>query len=875
VTPSPRFLWFGPAYDPSGHADELRGFLRAQELSGDEPALRNLSWTDRRAEVSPADAERLERQRVRGTTRHHDVVVHTVLPGGSPHVEGAMNVARAMFETDRMPARWLEPLLRRDQVWVPCRLNYEAFADSGVPEHRLRIVGGTLDFGLFDPTVAPYPLATEPGRRVFLTNFDFSARKGWETLLRAWGAAFDADDPVCLVLKTGSFYRDDGWVRERITGFLRDELGTVAGGLAPIHLFTDLLAGGDMPGLYAAADAYVLASRGEGWGRPYMEAQAMGLPTIASRWGGQREFMDEDTGWLVDGRLVDVPDDADLFNDLYAGHRWFEPDADDLAARLREVAADWDAARARVAPARGRLIDRFGTQATAARLRTLAGELMQRPTSVARACVIRGRFGATESLATVNDGLAASLERSGWMVGLRTPGSGAVAAPAPSISHSWPHDFTPGTDGPSVVVMPWEYGAPPAAWVRDARRHADRVWVPSAYVRDRFVAAGMPPGIVDVVPNGVDPARFSPDGPARELPVSAACTFLYVGGSIWRKGIDVLVRAWEEAFGPGDDVALVIKDFGASTWYRDQNAGRELRRFAARRDIAPVAYLDADVPARELGDLYRAADVLVAPYRGEGFGMPALEAMACGLAVIHTATGPTGEFVTPQAGWAVRARQVPMADISHLPPLAGEAHVQEPDHDALVVALRAATDPVQRARCADAARAAAADHTWDAVAHIAERSLRTLAAEGLAPVRHAVPERVDAPAGNAVVLYAPRWEDERRWAATLTAWAEIVAVDDPVTLVLPAAGEDPERLVERILARLAADGLDLEALPDLLMCGAQTTPADVLVAADAVLLDPGDAGRPELTRRAPRVVHAAPQALRALRAELAGEPVLA
>ena len=39
---------------------------------------------------------------------------------------------------------------------------------------------------------------------------------------------------------------------------------------------TDLLPADDMPRLYAAADAYVLASRGEGWGRPYMEAQAMG-----------------------------------------------------------------------------------------------------------------------------------------------------------------------------------------------------------------------------------------------------------------------------------------------------------------------------------------------------------------------------------------------------------------------------------------------------------------------------------------------------------------------------------------------------------------------------------------------------------------------
>ena len=98
------------------------------------------------------------------------------------------------------------PLLERDEVWVPCRQNYEAFADSGIPSRKMRVVGGTLDFDLFAPGVEPYPLDRRPDRYVFLTNFDFSARKGWETLLRAWGQAFDADDPVCLLLKTGSFY---------------------------------------------------------------------------------------------------------------------------------------------------------------------------------------------------------------------------------------------------------------------------------------------------------------------------------------------------------------------------------------------------------------------------------------------------------------------------------------------------------------------------------------------------------------------------------------------------------------------------------------------------------------------------------------------
>jgi glycosyltransferase involved in cell wall biosynthesis len=42
----------------------------------------------------------------------------------------------------------------------------------------------------------------------------------------------------------------------------------------------------NLPRLYTGADAFVLPSRGEGWGRPHIEAMAMGLPTIATNWSG-------------------------------------------------------------------------------------------------------------------------------------------------------------------------------------------------------------------------------------------------------------------------------------------------------------------------------------------------------------------------------------------------------------------------------------------------------------------------------------------------------------------------------------------------------------------------------------------------------------
>src|SRR3954471_4079885 len=198
----------------------------------------------------------------------------------------------------------------------------------------------------------------------------------------------------------------------------------------------------------------------------------------------------------------------------------------------------------------------------------------------------------------------------------------------------------------------------------------------------------MPPGVIEVEPNGVDLERFNPDGPVFELPRQAGCTFLFVGGSIWRKGMDLLVDAWTEAFGPDDDVQLVVQDFGTGTHYRGQPAGDTLRALAERDDVAPVIYMDEDMSPDELASLYRACDVFVTPYRGEGFCMPALEAMACGLPVIHTAIGPTSEFVPEEGGWAVAARLAPLRPAGGLPELAAPGFVHEVDPAALVATLR-------------------------------------------------------------------------------------------------------------------------------------------------------------------------------------------
>jgi hypothetical protein len=110
---------------------------------------------------------------------------------------------------------------------------------------------------------------------------------------------------VCLVLKCLGLHVPEFEIRGRIDAYLAGR------STAPILLDTRFLPTADMPRLYAGADAFVLASRGEGWGRPWMEAMAMGLPTIGSRWSGTTMFMDDANSWLVDGEVVDVAERAE------------------------------------------------------------------------------------------------------------------------------------------------------------------------------------------------------------------------------------------------------------------------------------------------------------------------------------------------------------------------------------------------------------------------------------------------------------------------------------------------------------------------------------------------------------------------------------
>jgi glycosyltransferase involved in cell wall biosynthesis len=260
-----------------------------------------------------------------------------------------------------------------------------------------------------------------------------------------------------------------------------------------------------------------------------------------------------------------------------------------------------------------------------------------------------------------------------------------------TIRHHWPPNFRRPVQGRLAVILPWEYGAAPRRWIEGIRRSVDEVWVPSAFVRQVLVEGGAPATRVRVIPNGIDTSVFRPDGPRWRPAGAKGFVFLFVGGAIPRKGVDLLAKAYGRAFSSRDDVTLIVKEIGSDTFYRHMSLVKELRRGAGRRNGPHLEVLSGEIDDEALAGLYRGADAFVLPYRAEGFGMPAAEAMACGKPVVVTDAGPAPEFVPAELGYWVPARRVPVPEPP--PPLgafAGDFTWFEPDVDALAARLREA-----------------------------------------------------------------------------------------------------------------------------------------------------------------------------------------
>ena len=182
----------------------------------------------------------------------------------------------------------------------------------------------------------------------FLSVFKWERRKGWDVLLEAYWRAFDKSDMVRLRLRTYVPPWDantDSSIDALVEAFAQEKMGKSASELAQViweqgkdaTLLSDSLSRPDIRDLLGSADAFVLPTRGEGWGLPIAEAMAMRVPTIVSACPGPSAYATEENAYLIPGAGDKGNQGGDASTDPLG---FFIPDVRALAGLMRQVVHD-------------------------------------------------------------------------------------------------------------------------------------------------------------------------------------------------------------------------------------------------------------------------------------------------------------------------------------------------------------------------------------------------------------------------------------------------------------------------------------------------------------------------------------------------------
>lgn len=169
----------------------------------------------------------------------------------------------------------------------------------------------------------------------------------------------------------------------------------------------------------------------------------------------------------------------------------------------------------------------------------------------------------------------------------------------------------------------------------------NEIWVASEYGKKMLVRSNVHTPI-RVMPLGVDVARYKPNCGKMDFGTATKeFKFLSVFRWSYRKGFDILLRAFLDEFSNEDDVSLVMVSRAVDRPEQDGlhcilNDFNDIKGFVHKpeNEMPHVALYTKPIAEKDMPKVYGSCNAFVLISRGEGFCLPIIEAASCGLPVI-------------------------------------------------------------------------------------------------------------------------------------------------------------------------------------------------------------------------------------------------
>ena len=243
---------------------------------------------------------------------------------------GDPSIGYTVFEGSRLPKPWVSQLKDLDYCWVVSQFARKVLISEGIQPQKISIIPEGVDPDIFNTKVKP-AVNHQTNKYRFLAMGKPQKRKGFFELIQAFIGAFNADDPVELVIHMPetTINKNNKVYVETMADLAKDRKNQ-------IYFHYKSMSKKYLSRFMATSNAFVCSSRAEGWGLPIIESLALGLPVICYDHHGPSEFIKPEYGVLLKPEKMEpINDPVYYYGEDYG--EWVSPSLGQLREALKEI----------------------------------------------------------------------------------------------------------------------------------------------------------------------------------------------------------------------------------------------------------------------------------------------------------------------------------------------------------------------------------------------------------------------------------------------------------------------------------------------------------------------------------------------------------
>lgn len=237
------------------------------------------------------------------------------------------NIAFWLWELEEFPEDWERCFSFVDEIWTPSN-----FASNSIRK-KTNLPVHTFPYPISTPVNSKYDRKhfNLPEKKfLFLCMYDSNStieRKNPIGAIEAFKKAFSKDNSsVGLVIKVNNPQNDDiEKIRDLLIGYEN------------IYIIPKIMIKIEVNSLIKNCNAFISLHRAEGFGLPLAEAMLLGVPSIATNWSANTEFMNNENACMVGYELITLGKDYVMYK---KGNRWAEPNINQAAMYMKKLFED-------------------------------------------------------------------------------------------------------------------------------------------------------------------------------------------------------------------------------------------------------------------------------------------------------------------------------------------------------------------------------------------------------------------------------------------------------------------------------------------------------------------------------------------------------